>query len=1034
MFSEDTTDLFEVFESEEAIKPNQQDGNSMLVDTKISLSKRPSETGEEENEEYKKTKVDHGRSVLTDSFEQAMEREVPKAKTGLTKEEAETKITHQVRHQVALPPDYSYIPISQHKPLDPPAKEYPFELDPFQKVSIHSIERNESVLVAAHTSAGKTVVAEYAIAQSLRDKQRVIYTSPIKALSNQKYRELLQEFGDVGLMTGDITINPTASCLVMTTEILRSMLYRGSEVMREIAWVIFDEIHYMRDKERGVVWEETLILLPHQVHYVFLSATIPNALQFAEWICKLHDEPCHVVYTDFRPTPLQHYLFPAGGDGIHLVMDEKGLFRENNFQKAVSFLSEERVRSEKKQRNKKGSSDIYKLVKMLMIKKHNPVIVFSFSRRECEALALQMSKLDLNEESEKEMVATVFKNAVSSLSPDDQALPQIESIFPLLQKGIGIHHSGLLPILKEVIEILFQEGLLKVLFATETFAIGLNMPAKTVVFTSVRKFDGKEFRWVSSGEYIQMSGRAGRRGLDDRGIVVLMLDEKMQPASAKNMIKGQADALNSAFHLSYNMILNLLRFEGSSPEYILEKSFYQFQNENSVHSMEDELKQLEEEYESLDIQKEDQIAEYYNIQSQLKNLNQDMKVVITHPTYALPFMQPGRLVRIQHEEVSFGWGVVVNFQKRISAKKKNNKEDEEVENASTKYIIDVLLYCDTESNPNGVLATSIRPCPNGQKGEFMVVPVLLSTVEVISNIRIHLPKDLKSSSNRHLAYKSVKEVERRFSDGIPLLNPIEHMNIRDDEFKKLVKKVEMLEIRQQEHALHRDTNLKNFLDQFQAKVDLKNRIKAVKKRIQTVTSIIQLDELKARRRVLRRLGFSSASDVIEIKGRVACEISTGDELLLTELMFNGVFNDLTPEQTVALLSCFVFDEKTEQQSQLKEELATPLRVLQETARRIAKVSNECKFKVNEDEYVQSFRSDLMDVVYAWSQGAKFIQISKMTDIFEGSIIRAFRRLDELLKQMCAAAKSIGNTELEEKFTQAIKLIKRDIIFAASLYL
>lgn len=194
----------------------------------------------------------------------------------------------------------------------PPAKEYPFPLDPFQKEAILCIENNQSVLVSAHTSAGKTVVAEYAVARSLAAKQRVIYTTPIKALSNQKYREFSEEFKDVGLVTGDATINPTASCLIMTTEILRNMLYRGSEIMREVGWVVFDEIHYMRDKERGVVWEETLILLPDNVHYVFLSATIPNARQFCEWVCFIHKQPCHVVYTDYRPTPLQHYIFPAG--------------------------------------------------------------------------------------------------------------------------------------------------------------------------------------------------------------------------------------------------------------------------------------------------------------------------------------------------------------------------------------------------------------------------------------------------------------------------------------------------------------------------------------------------------------------------------------------------------------------------------------------------------------------------------------------------------------------------------------------------
>lgn len=220
-----------------------------------------------------------------------------------------------------------------------------------------------------------------------------------------------------------------------------------------------------------------------------------------------------------------------------------------------------------------GPTDIYKIVKMIMMKEYNPVIIFAFSKKECEYLALQMSKLEFNSEEEQAMVDSVFTNAINALSEDDRRLPQIEHLLPLLKRGIGIHHGGLLPILKEVIEILFQEGLIKVLFATETFSIGLNMPAKTVVFTSVRKWDGKEFRSLSSGEYIQMSGRAGRRGLDDRGVVIMMCDEKLEPSVARGMVKGEADRLDSAFHLGYNMVLNLMRVEGVSPEYMLERCF-----------------------------------------------------------------------------------------------------------------------------------------------------------------------------------------------------------------------------------------------------------------------------------------------------------------------------------------------------------------------------------------------------------------------------------------------------------------------------
>ncbi|ORY74828.1 rRNA-processing arch domain-domain-containing protein [Protomyces lactucae-debilis] len=982
---------------------------------------------------------------VTDAFDQEAARNVAPVGGDAASGDAPLVLKHQVRHQVALPPDYPYIPISQHQKPEHPAKEYPFTLDPFQATAIASIQRNESVLVSAHTSAGKTVVAEYAIAQSLMNKQRVIYTSPIKALSNQKYRELLEEFGDVGLMTGDVTINPTASCLVMTTEILRSMLYRGSEIMREVAWVIFDEIHYMRDKERGVVWEETIILLPDKVHYVFLSATIPNAMQFAEWIVKTHSQPCHVVYTDFRPTPLQHYLFPAGGDGIHLVVDEKSHFREDNFQKAMGALVEgmgddpAAMPANKKNAKKgktgkggvKGPSDIYKIVKMIMVKNYNPVIVFSFSKRECESLALQMSKLDMSDDTERDAISKIFTNAMNSLGEADRKLPQIEHILPLLRRGIGIHHSGLLPILKEVIEILFQEGFIKVLFATETFSIGLNMPAKTVVFTDVRKFDGKSFRWVSSGEYIQMSGRAGRRGLDDRGIVILMIDEKMEPPVAKNMLKGAADRLDSAFHLSYNMILNLMRVEGISPEFMLERCFFQFQSNSSVPEMERDIVKLNAEISDLQIEDEQTIAEYYELKSKLGGYAEDMRLVMNHPSNALPFLQPGRLIKIKHAGHDFGWGCVVNFQKRTNPKGVSAPFSPE-----ESYLVDTLLWItqDSSRSQKKGVEDDIRPAIGDAPGKMDVVPVALSAIHGIAHIRIHLPKDLRSADQRRTVHKSIAEVQRRFPDGIALLDPIENMKIADDAFKKLIRKTEVLEAKLFSNALHHSPRLTSLYDQYAHKVALQTQVSTLQRNIAAAHSVMQLDELKCRKRVLRRLGFTTQEDVIQMKGRVACEISTGDELLLTEMIFNGVFNDLTPEQCASLLSCFVFQEKSEEVPKLRDELAGPLRIMQETARKIAKVSQESKLAIVEDEYVQSFKPALMDVVFAWSQGKSFAHICKMTDVYEGSLIRAFRRLEELLRQMVSAYDAIGNEEMSKKMEAAIKTLTRDIIFANSLYL
>ncbi|XP_036265070.1 exosome RNA helicase MTR4 isoform X4 [Pipistrellus kuhlii] len=887
-------------------------------------------------------------------------------------------------HEVALPADEDYVPLKPR--VGKAAKEYPFILDAFQREAIQCVDNNQSVLVSAHTSAGKTVCAEYAIALALREKQRVIFTSPIKALSNQKYREMYEEFQDVGLMTGDVTINPTASCLVMTTEILRSMLYRGSEVMREVAWVIFDEIHYMRDSERGVVWEETIILLPDNVHYVFLSATIPNARQFAEWICHLHKQPCHVIYTDYRPTPLQHYIFPAGGDGLHLVVDENGDFREDNFNTAMQVLREAGDLAKGDQKGRKGGT----------------------------------------KDEEKKMVEEVFSNAIDCLSDEDKKLPQVEHVLPLLKRGIGIHHGGLLPILKETIEILFSEGLIKALFATETFAMGINMPARTVLFTNARKFDGKDFRWISSGEYIQMSGRAGRRGMDDRGIVILMVDEKMSPTIGKQLLKGSADPLNSAFHLTYNMVLNLLRVEEINPEYMLEKSFYQFQHYRAIPGVVEKVRNSEEQYNKIVIPNEESVVIYYKIRQQLAKLGKEIEEYIHKPKYCLPFLQPGRLVKVKNEGDDFGWGVVVNFSKKSNVKPNSGELD-------PLYVVEVLLRCSRESLKNSATEAA-KPAKPEEKGEMQVVPVLVHLLSAISSVRLYIPKDLRPLDNRQSVLKSIQEVQKRFPDGVPLLDPIDDMGIQDQGLKKVIQKVEAFEHRMYSHPLHNDPNLETVYTLCEKKAQIAIDIKSAKRELKKARTVLQMDELKCRKRVLRRLGFATSSDVIEMKGRVACEISSADELLLTEMMFNGLFNDLSAEQATALLSCFVFQENSSEMPRLTEQLAGPLRQMQECAKRIAKVSAEAKLEIDEETYLSSFKPHLMDVVHTWATGATFAHICKMTDVFEGSIIRCMRRLEELLRQMCQAAKAIGNTELENKFAEGITKIKRDIVFAASLYL
>ncbi|KAE8812378.1 Superkiller viralicidic activity 2-like 2 [Hordeum vulgare] len=959
-------------------------------------------------------------------------------------------------HEVAVPNGYDLSKDEAvHGTLSNPAfngemaKTYPFQLDPFQSISIACLERNESVLVSAHTSAGKTAIAEYAIAMSFRDKQRVIYTSPLKALSNQKYRELSQEFSDVGLMTGDVTLQPNATCLVMTTEILRAMLYRGSEVIKEVGWVIFDEIHYMKDRERGVVWEESIVFLPPAIKMVFLSATMSNATEFAEWICNLHKQPCHVVYTDFRPTPLQHYVFPIGGSGLYLVVDENGQFREDNFLKLQDTFAKQPSQPDgrkgggpkasgriAKGGNASGTSDIYRIVKMIMDRKFQPVIIFSFSRRECEHHAMSMSKLDFNTQEEKDNIEQVFRSAIFCLSEEDRGLPAIELMLPLLKRGIAVHHSGLLPLIKELVELLFQEGLVKALFATETFAMGLNMPAKTVVFTSVKKWDGDSNRYIASGEYIQMSGRAGRRGMDARGICVIMIDEKMEMSVIKDMVLGKPAPLISTFRLSYYTILNLLsRAEGQfTAEHVIRNSFHQFQYEKALPEVVQKITKLENEATLLDSSGENDLAEYHKLGLDISELEKKIMSEIIRPERALLYLVPGRLVKVRDGSTDWGWGVVVNVVKKPPA---SSALPPALSASRNNYIVDTLLHCSSSSSENGVNGPRSKPRPprQGEKGEMHVVPVPLPLLSGLSSVRISIPTDLRPPEARQNILFAVQELGKRYPQGLPKLHPITDMGIEEPELVDLVHKLDGLEQKLCSHPLNKSDQSEQQLSWYQRKAELNHEIQQLKSKMRDSQLQKFRDELKNRSRVLKMLGHIDTDGVLQLKGRAACLIDTGDELLITELMFNGTFNDLDHHQVASVVSCFVPCEKSSEQIRLRNELSKPMMQLSEAARKIAEVQRECKLDVNVEEYVESTcKPYLMDVIYCWSKGATFGEVIEMTDIFEGSIIRLVRRLDEFLNQLKAAAEAVGEVNLEKKFGAASESLRRGIMFANSLYL
>ena len=375
----------------------------------------------------------------------------------------------------------------------------------------------------------------------------------------------------------------------------------------------------------------------------------------------------------------------------------------------------------------------------------------------------------------------------------------------------------------------------------------------------------------------------------------------------------------------------------------------------------------------MEIPDEGTIKEYYDLRHQLDEYAKDVRDVICHPNYCLQFMQPGRLVKIKHGDYDFDWGVVVNFTPRKPAR--DQKADEIPPQQS--YILDVLLQV-ADSSTNGTkthqeIPFGIRPPIEGENAKMTVVPVLLSCVESISQLRTPLPPDLKSPDQRNTVRKALEEIKRRFPDGIAVLDPIENMGIVDDSFRNLLRKIEVLEAKLLSNPLHNSPRLPELYNLYASKVDLTTKIKATKKSISSALSILHLDELKHRKRVLRRLDFISFTEVVQLKARVACEISTGDELLLSELLFDRFFNELSPELCAAVLSCFIFEEKAESKT-LREELGKPLREIQAKARIIAKVSIESKVVLDEEEYVQGFKWQLMEVVYEWAKGKSFKEI------------------------------------------------------------
>ena len=446
-----------------------------------------------------------------------------------------------------------------------------FQLDKFQEEAIRYARSNHSVIVSAPTGAGKTLIAEYVIEDCIKNNKGVIYTAPIKALSNQKFRDFSIKYPDhAGILTGDVSINRNAPILIMTTEIFRNAIMVNPEEFEHREWVIFDEIHYLDDIERGTVWEEAIILLPPNMRMLALSATIPNMDEFTNWLKKIHKFPIKAITENYRPVPL-HFFFQCNNQVFSSFKElKKTHFLKETF-KNIPYRKRHLISSSTDDTQTKPNR-LHTLVKYLEKRDALPCLYFSFSRRRCEELAGEMFSFDFLDSNEKKEITSLFDELVTKFG---LASSHINFLYPLIKRGIAYHHAGLLPALKEIIERLFTTGLIKLIFTTETFALGINMPARTVVFDALRKFYGRFHSYLKTRDFYQMAGRAGRRGIDKEGYVISRVTtSSIDLRNLEGIIYGSYEPIRSQLNSCYATILNLYSDMGEKIYDIYPSSFH----------------------------------------------------------------------------------------------------------------------------------------------------------------------------------------------------------------------------------------------------------------------------------------------------------------------------------------------------------------------------------------------------------------------------------------------------------------------------
>jgi ATP-dependent RNA helicase HelY len=852
------------------------------------------------------------------------------------------------------------------------AARYPFALDDFQVQAIRALHVGESVLVAAPTGSGKTVVAEFALERALDRGGKCFYTTPLKALSNQKFGDFVARHGaaKVGLLTGDNSINPEAPIVVMTTEVLRNMLYERSRTLEGLLYVVLDEVHYLQDPYRGAVWEEVLIHLPLSVAVVCLSATISNAEEFGEWVGTLRGTT-RVVIEERRPVPLEHHyligreLHPMHVEGDGQLMPNPyivSLDREEVRYKTYYRRGSGTAQHHRTPRPREGHRRIYvprreEVVETLAQHGMLPAIYFVFSRAGCDRSVewLMGSGIRLTTQDEAERIRDFTEMRAAWMDEDDLRTLGFYGFAEALAAGISAHHAGMLPVFKETVEELFEAGLVKIVFATETLSLGINMPARSVVIEDLWKFQGERHEILTPGEYTQLTGRAGRRGIDELGHAVVVYQRQVLFERVASLASTRTYELTSSFRPSYNMAVNLVRnYTREQAHHLLNSSFAQFLADRGVVTLDRQLERSAEALEGYRRQMRCHLgdfAEYWRLRERAANVREEARKGRERTRSdairnALASLRPGDVIFVPRAKRR-GLAVVLSVR---------------------------------EGRPT-VLAQDrkyFRLSPR----DFEDPPVVLT--------KVPLPR---SGGARSARYR--RDLAARLA-ALDVRPPRRSRGAVDARAEREASRYERLA---QEHPCHACPDRATHERWAARASELERQIRGLERRIRTRTETLarQFERVLA---VLDELGYVQEFTILA-KGLVLARIYGEGDVLVAEAIAEGLLAGLSAAEAAALVSTVVYEsrERVPRRGDMPTaEVAERYRRLQTIWTRVRRAED-----AHQVELCRELDDGFASPVFHWADGKPLEDVLRETTMAPGDFVRSCKQLLDLLRQIADVA-------------------------------